>query len=158
ERPRHRRGPAAPMRCARIAESSAAGAAAPAGSAGLLPLTAGARPGLIAIKPRRAALADSATPGRGMALAMNESSAAAVIDAAHAHTAADVVAALHSSRDLGLDAAAAAERLGRFGPNQLPAAKPVHPLWRFAAQFRNALIAFLVAAVAACALGHYVDA
>ncbi|MBP7000444.1 HAD-IC family P-type ATPase [Amaricoccus sp.] len=63
------------------------------------------------------------------------------------------------SRAEGLTAAEAARRLGEVGPNALPAAPPAHPLWRFLAQFDNALIYVMLAgAAAASLLGHLVDA
>ena len=59
----------------------------------------------------------------------------------------------------GLTGEEAARRLQEIGANQLPRAKPVHPLLRFAAQFNNALIYFLLAsAAAAFMLNHQVDA
>ncbi|RYF82861.1 MAG: HAD family hydrolase [Comamonadaceae bacterium] len=59
----------------------------------------------------------------------------------------------------GLAPAEAGRRLGLYGVNELPSAPPVHPLWRLAAQFNNALILFLLAAAAlAGGLGHWVDA
>ena len=59
----------------------------------------------------------------------------------------------------GLPPADAGRRLGLYGPNELPAPPRVHPLRRFAAQFNNALILFLLAAaVLAGVLGHWVDA
>ncbi len=52
-----------------------------------------------------------------------------------------------------------ASRLERHGRNELPEAKGRHPIFRFLAQFNNALIYFLLAgAVAALFLGHFVDA
>ena len=59
----------------------------------------------------------------------------------------------------GLTETEAAARLASLGPNRLPVEKPPHPIWRFLAQFNNALIYFLLAsAAAAFALGHAVDA
>jgi Ca2+-transporting ATPase len=59
----------------------------------------------------------------------------------------------------GLTAAEAAERLARYGPNELQAAQPVAP-WRILlAQFRNVLIMILLLAVAlSVALGHATEA
>ncbi|WP_051882179.1 cation-translocating P-type ATPase [Parvularcula oceani] len=76
----------------------------------------------------------------------------------HALSAEDALAEL-KSRETGLTATEAAERAKRFGPNALPA-PPATPAWRrFAAQFRNALIYFLLAAAgAAFVLDHVVDA
>jgi magnesium-transporting ATPase (P-type) len=76
----------------------------------------------------------------------------------HALPASEVLAKLESSAQ-GLTSAQAAERLARHGPNALPEAKPRHPLARFAAQFNNALIYFLLAAaLGAAILGHAIDA
>jgi len=59
----------------------------------------------------------------------------------------------------GLSTAEATERLARYGPNRLPEPARRHPIRRFLDQFNNTLIYFLLAAaVAAWALGHYVDA
>ena len=59
----------------------------------------------------------------------------------------------------GLTSTEAARRLRDYGRNVLPAARAPHPLWRFLAQFNNALIYFLLAAAgAAWLLGHQVDA
>ncbi|WP_110650781.1 HAD-IC family P-type ATPase [Salinicola peritrichatus] len=76
----------------------------------------------------------------------------------HARAADEALAALES--DLGgLSGQEVEARLARHGPNSLPEARPVHPLWRFLAQFNNPLIYFLLAAaIAAFALGHAVDA
>jgi Ca2+-transporting ATPase len=63
-------------------------------------------------------------------------------------TAADVVAALGADAQRGLAEADAAERLGRDGPNELPAVPPV-PAWRrLLAQFRGLLTALLLVATA----------
>ncbi|WP_326543161.1 HAD-IC family P-type ATPase [Pseudorhodoferax sp.] len=76
----------------------------------------------------------------------------------HALPADAVLQALAATR-AGLAPAEAAARLAAQGPNALPAAPPVHPLRRFAAQFQNALILFLLAAAAVAAvLGHWIDA
>ncbi|MBP7240520.1 HAD-IC family P-type ATPase [Amaricoccus sp.] len=67
--------------------------------------------------------------------------------------------ALTSSRPEGLTAGEAAQRLAEVGPNALAAAPPVHPIWRFLAQFNNTLIYVMLAgAVAASLLAHFVDA
>ena len=77
---------------------------------------------------------------------------------AYATQAEDVLRALGSSHS-GLAAEEAARRLREFGPNELPPTRGPHPLLRFLAQFHNALIYFLLAAVVATTLlGHYVDA
>jgi magnesium-transporting ATPase (P-type) len=76
----------------------------------------------------------------------------------HAAETEDVLHALGSSRS-GLTAEDAARRLREHGPNELPETAGRHPLFRFLAQFHNALIYFLLAAVVATTLlGHYVDA
>ncbi|HET9069857.1 MAG TPA: HAD-IC family P-type ATPase, partial [Amaricoccus sp.] len=63
------------------------------------------------------------------------------------------------SRPGGLDGDEPARRLARHGPNALPVPPTVHPLWRFLAQFDNALIYVMLAgAAAAMLLGHAVDA
>jgi magnesium-transporting ATPase (P-type) len=60
--------------------------------------------------------------------------------------------------ETGLDAQNVKQRLEQYGPNQLDGAKP-RPMWlRLAAQFNNALIYVLMAAVAVtAALGHWLD-
>jgi magnesium-transporting ATPase (P-type) len=76
----------------------------------------------------------------------------------HAATVDEVLEALKSGRG-GLTADDAALRLRHHGPNELPETSRRHPLVRFLAQFHNALIYFLLAAVlATMLLGHYVDA
>jgi magnesium-transporting ATPase (P-type) len=78
--------------------------------------------------------------------------------AAHAQTA-EVVLRVLDSQSGGLILDEARRRRAEYGPNALPEAKPRHPLLRFAAQFNNALIYFLLlAAVAAWLLGHHIDA
>src|SRR5690606_15295349 len=64
-----------------------------------------------------------------------------------------------SSNSQGLENTEAERRLGRYGPNALPAPRPT-PVWlRFLRHFNNSLILFLLsAAVVAGLLGHYVDA
>jgi magnesium-transporting ATPase (P-type) len=80
------------------------------------------------------------------------------MESPHSAAAAEVLAALGAT-ERGLDAAEAAARLARHGPNVLPEAKPRHPLVRFAAQFNSALIYFLLAsALGAAILGHVIDA
>jgi magnesium-transporting ATPase (P-type) len=72
---------------------------------------------------------------------------------------ADEILVRFGSGEAGLDAAEAAARLSRHGPNSLPGRRRRHPLLRLLAQFNNILIYFLlVAAAAAWVLGHYVDA
>lgn len=59
----------------------------------------------------------------------------------------------------GISSEEARHRLERHGPNALPEAPARNPIFRFLAQFNNALIYFLLAsAVAALALGHTIDA
>ena len=59
----------------------------------------------------------------------------------------------------GLEGAEVARRLATHGRNELPESRRRHPLFRFLAQFNNALIYFLLAsAVAALLLGHVIDA
>ncbi|TYC90977.1 HAD-IC family P-type ATPase [Novosphingobium sp. BW1] len=71
----------------------------------------------------------------------------------------DTVAADLGVGRAGLSGAEAASRLERYGPNLLPRVKPPHTLMRFAAQFNNALIYFLLAsATAAFVLDHAIDA
>lgn len=79
-------------------------------------------------------------------------------DAWHARESAQVLSAFDTVLD-GLTSAEAARRLLQNGPNSLPEEARVHPLLRFLRQFHNPLIYFLmVAALAALALGHPVDA
>ena len=69
-----------------------------------------------------------------------------------------VLATLKTSPDNGLTAAQVAERAAEFGPNELPAAKPVHPFVRFMKHFHDILIYILfVCAFVTLVLGHYVD-
>ena len=76
----------------------------------------------------------------------------------HALEAAEVLAAF-ASRPTGLTSAEAAERLARYGKNELPAPPARGALIRFLSQFNNALIYFLLAgALAAWTLGHGIDA
>src|SRR5690606_12482958 len=76
----------------------------------------------------------------------------------HARSAEDVLRSLDADAG-GLTMREPRRRLEQHGPNKLPAAAARHPLFRFLAQFNNALIYFLLAgAVAAWALSHYVDA
>lgn len=71
----------------------------------------------------------------------------------------DEVLHLLDSDVLGLSSKDAASRLQEYGRNELPAAKRRSALMRFAGQFNNALIYFLlVAAVLAGLLGRTVDA
>ena len=59
----------------------------------------------------------------------------------------------------GLSGQEAARRLTHYGANALPVSAVRHPLFRFLAHFKSALIYFLfAAALAAVVLGHVVDA
>ena len=70
----------------------------------------------------------------------------------------DVLARTETS-PTGLSATEAARRLQLYGPNELPATPPRHPIVRFLSHFNNALIYFLLAAaVVTWSLGHLVDA
>ena len=81
----------------------------------------------------------------------------AAIPPPHTLTAPQVLEALVTSPD-GLSPDQAADRLRQHGPNALPAGKGRPAILRFLAQFNNALIWFMLAgAVAAAALGHWVD-
>ncbi|MDX3893220.1 HAD-IC family P-type ATPase [Pusillimonas sp.] len=76
----------------------------------------------------------------------------------HALASHEVLRALDTSAE-GLSTERAALRLREHGRNELPAAKQRSPLIRFASQFNNALIYFLLAAaLLAAVLGHHVDA
>ena len=62
------------------------------------------------------------------------------------------------SRPGGLTEAEAAERLGRFGPNQLREAAPIHPWVIFARQFKSWLILLLIiAAIISFTIGEWID-
>lgn len=77
----------------------------------------------------------------------------------HARTAEALLADLAVSPDAGLAPEEAARRLAASGPNALPAPPGRTLAQRFAAQFANALIVFLlVGAALAALLGHWVDA
>jgi magnesium-transporting ATPase (P-type) len=80
------------------------------------------------------------------------------VQAWHAVPVLETLAHLGTGQD-GLGAEEAATRLSSHGPNSLPEASRRHPLLRLLAQFNNTLIYFLlVAALAAWALGHRIDA
>lgn len=71
---------------------------------------------------------------------------------------AEVAEALASDPQQGLSEAEAAERLERFGANQLPEQKKPSSLKRFLLQFNDILIyVLLAAAVLTAALGHWID-
>ena len=68
--------------------------------------------------------------------------------AEYRRSAEEVVAELGSNPRLGLGSEEARARLGRYGPNELEAEKPV-PAWqRFLAQFRDTLVILLLVATA----------
>ena len=69
-----------------------------------------------------------------------------------------VLEKLQTAPDTGLSAAQAAQRLARFGPNALPAAKAEHAFVRFLRHFHDILIYILfVCAFATLILGYYAD-
>lgn len=75
----------------------------------------------------------------------------------HSHTPAEVLSSLAVTAD-GIDAATAAERLHRFGPNKLPEAKRRNPLLAFLSFFNDILIYILLgSAVLKALLGEWVD-
>nr|WP_309105287.1 cation-transporting P-type ATPase [Chromohalobacter salexigens] len=77
---------------------------------------------------------------------------------AHARHVDEVLSTLQTSSS-GLTTDEAVKRLDAYGRNQLPVVAGRRPLFRFLAQFHNALIYFLLAAAfAAALLGHFVDA
>ena len=75
----------------------------------------------------------------------------------HNMPAQEVLAALDSTSS-GLDSAEAQRRIGRYGPNRLPAARRDSLAVRFARQFHNVLIYVLLAsALVTALLGRWVD-
>ena len=77
----------------------------------------------------------------------------------HVRAVAEVVAALDTDPDVGLAAAAAADRLARHGPNELRAAARTSPWAILLAQLRNVLILVLIVAVGlSLLLGHTLEA
>ena len=64
----------------------------------------------------------------------------------HATSADEVVKRLAADREKGLDAAEAASRLRKYGPNRLPEGKKRGPFLRFLAQFNNILVYVLLGA------------
>ncbi len=79
--------------------------------------------------------------------------------APHVATADAVAAALDVRPDAGLDCAQAAERLVKFGPNQLPVTPPRSPWSVLLAQFKGIMIVILIgAALLAALIGSYKDA
>ncbi|RKS73010.1 cation-transporting ATPase F [Actinomadura pelletieri DSM 43383] len=71
----------------------------------------------------------------------------------------DVVRDLGTDASSGLASSEAAERLGRDGPNTLPAARGRGPVTRFLLQFNSPLIyVLLVSAAVTALLGEHVDA
>ena len=80
-------------------------------------------------------------------------------DPHHALVAHQVVLLLESDVATGLSTHEARERLGRFGPNELPPAAAAGPLVRFARQMHHPLVyVLLVAGAVTAALGNHVDA
>jgi len=78
-------------------------------------------------------------------------------EAWHARSATETLQAFGSSPE-GIDAAEAAVRFDRHGPNRLPEAPRPGPLQRLLRQFHNLLIYVLLgAAVVTALLGHFVD-
>ncbi|MFN3985173.1 MAG: cation-transporting P-type ATPase [Rhodocyclaceae bacterium] len=78
--------------------------------------------------------------------------------AAHAHDAHAVLEAQHTTRERGLDAGTARDRLAEHGPNALPPPRRKGPLQRFLLQFHNVLIyVLIVAGVVTALLGHWID-
>ena len=76
----------------------------------------------------------------------------------HTLTTEDLVTEFDSHAEQGLSAAAAKERLDRYGPNKLPEQKKRGPLLRFLFQFHNVLIyLLLVASVVAAFLGEWIE-
>jgi len=69
------------------------------------------------------------------------------VTAWHALAMDDVVRRLNTNTANGLDAAEAALRLTKSGPNRLPEGRKQGPLMRFLLQFNNVLIYVLLAAV-----------
>lgn len=85
-------------------------------------------------------------------------SASSSVTAHHGLAAHEVVLLLETDPHQGLDGQEVTERLARFGPNSLPAAKGAGLLVRILRQFHNPLIYVLLAAGAITAgLGEYVD-
>jgi cation-transporting ATPase F len=76
----------------------------------------------------------------------------------HTLAAHEVVLLLETDPHRGLDSAQAAERLDRFGPNALPAARGAGLLVRILRQFHHPLIyVLLVAGAVTAALGEFID-
>ncbi|HXF97948.1 MAG TPA: cation-translocating P-type ATPase [Gaiellaceae bacterium] len=94
------------------------------------------------------------TPPRGPA-----PTAAPLAEAWHALEVEEAAARLDADLEAGLSSRAAAERLARYGPNELEAAGAVRP-WRLLLdQFKNVLILILLAAVGlSVVLGHATEA
>ncbi|HSD91913.1 MAG TPA: cation-transporting P-type ATPase [Methyloceanibacter sp.] len=90
--------------------------------------------------------------------APGESVAGAAEGGWHAQSAADIIAALATSRD-GLSAEEAKARLGRYGFNRLAAGRKQSEILRFLSHFNNVLIYVLIAAAGLAAMiGHFADA
>jgi Ca2+-transporting ATPase len=83
----------------------------------------------------------------------------AILDGVRAYqqSAEEVLAALNSDPKRGLDAAEAASRLERYGPNQLPTVPPT-PAWRrFLAQFQDVLTILLLVATVISFVAWLID-
>jgi len=77
----------------------------------------------------------------------------------HTKTAKETLEILNSDKDLGLSEEEAKSRLATYGPNELVAEKKTSALQIFVKQFKNLLLAILLAATAvSAALGETVDA
>jgi Ca2+-transporting ATPase len=77
----------------------------------------------------------------------------------HARSASEVLESLEVTPSDGLSAEQASRRLGQYGPNQTPQAKPPSPLRLFLAQFRSVLVyILLLAAAVSLALGDQFEA
>ncbi len=77
---------------------------------------------------------------------------------AHGLAVHEVVLLMETDPHLGLTETQAAERLSRFGPNSLPAARSAGPILRALRQFHNPLIyVLLVAGTVTAALGEFID-
>lgn len=76
----------------------------------------------------------------------------------HAHGTEYAAQTLNSPEN-GLSGGQATARLAKYGPNELAAAKPRHPLMRLLMQFNNLLLYLMMAAgIITALLGHWVDA
>jgi len=79
---------------------------------------------------------------------ISEDSADAIARTPHHHAVGDVLAALQTHAESGLDPAEAARRLARYGRNELATTAP-RPTWRkFLDQFTSLLVILLLVAAA----------